>query len=596
MDDEILETFNQMDPHKAPGIDRLPGNENWDMVGKDVLTLSHKILDDNKDISSLNDTKTVLIPKIKDPTDMTNFRLLSLCRVIYKIIFKVLENGLKVALPFCISQNQSAFVTDCMIHDNILIALELIHYVQSLKNGPNKGFFIKLDMSKAYDRIEWNFLGKIEKIMRCVQSVRYVVECNMVLSKVVTPKQGLRQEDPLSPYLFLFCMEALSRMLIHAQDTGIRASQNGHCINHLFFADDALLFIKNKRNKVDAIMKILTYPLSVFLSPRGTLEDMQSRRRQMWWACKEKWRGWRLLTLKDTLFYRVFSSKYFPNGDPFHLKKVDKPSYTWSSIFTEAKALESGFGWQVGDGNNINICEDNLDFEGLNNESLYVSASTILESKNIRRDYPRCGASVETHIQALKDCRTARAILTLGGLDGRLLDKDYLYYVDWLKDVMHILDRKVVEEFIMTLWNSWNNRNNFVFHGKEEESQKWEKPSCRTVKINIDATAELYAFEEGFKLVHSLNIDNAVFKTDCASLVNRFKKCKEDITIIGDRIREIYKTLDMFTTADVKWANRSYNNVADFICKYAILNNCNMLFSMDYPRDIHDIVIRDSFN
>ncbi|MBA0765479.1 hypothetical protein Gotri_014673 [Gossypium trilobum] len=107
---------------------------------------------------------------------------------------------------------------------------------------------------------------------------------------------------------------------------------------------------------------------------------------------------------------------------------------------------------------------------------------------------------------------------------------------------------------------------------------------------------ELYAFEKGLKLARSLNIDNAIFKTDCASLMNRFKKCKDDITIIGHRINEIYKTLEMFTIVGVKWANLSCNNIADFICKYAILNTCNMLFGMDYPRDIHDIVFRDSFN
>ncbi|MBA0823722.1 hypothetical protein Goarm_020433, partial [Gossypium armourianum] len=136
---------------------------------------------------------------------------------------------------------------------------------------------------------------------------------------------------------------------------------------------------------------------------------------------------------------------------------------------------------------------------------------------DFRRDYPRCGASAETLVHALKDCPTAWAILTLGGLDGRLHDKDYLYYR--LEDVIRILDRKAVEEFIMTLWNSWNNRNNFVFRGKEDEAQiiwdmartlfhdfqihnlvnkpmlpltpvikKWEKPPCRAVKINFDAT------------------------------------------------------------------------------------------------------------
>lgn len=64
---------------------------------------------------------------------------------------------------------------------------------------------------------------------------------------------------------------------------------------------------------------------------------------------------WRILTYKDTLCYQVLSSKYFPSGDLFHPKSIDKPSYTWSSILAAAKALENGFGWQVSDRNNIDI-------------------------------------------------------------------------------------------------------------------------------------------------------------------------------------------------------------------------------------------------
>ncbi|KAA3468129.1 reverse transcriptase [Gossypium australe] len=80
---------------------------------------------------------------------MSNFRPNSLCRFIYNIISKVLTNRLKEVLPMCISQNQSTFVLSWMIHDNVIIAHELVHYLRSSKNGPNKGCVVKLDMSKA---------------------------------------------------------------------------------------------------------------------------------------------------------------------------------------------------------------------------------------------------------------------------------------------------------------------------------------------------------------------------------------------------------------------------------------------------------------
>ncbi|KAK5846193.1 hypothetical protein PVK06_002467 [Gossypium arboreum] len=159
-----------------------------------------------------------------------------------------------------------------MIHDNVLITHELVHYLQSVKNGPNKGFVIKLDMSKAYDRVESNFIEKVmkrmgyaeawvTKIMSCVHSVRYMVKCNLTLSNTIVPGRGLRQGDPLSPYLFLFCMEAFSKMLIQAQNNnkikGIRSSINGPRINHLFFADNTLLFIRNKNKDVEEMVNIL---------------------------------------------------------------------------------------------------------------------------------------------------------------------------------------------------------------------------------------------------------------------------------------------------------------------------------------------------
>ncbi|KAH1107833.1 hypothetical protein J1N35_011601 [Gossypium stocksii] len=267
-DNEIKEAFNQMDPRKALGIDGLSGNffiENWDVVRGDVLKLCHDILRGDKNVDCLNDTTIVLIPKIKELVDMTNFRPIRLYRVVYKIMAKVLANRLKETLPLCISQNQSAFVPERMIHDNILIAHELVHYL-------HKGFVIKLDISKAYDRVEWTFIEEVmkkmgyanewvTKIMSCVRSIRYVVKCNSILSETIVPERGLRQGDPLSPFLLLFYMEAFSKLLIHAQTNnilkGIRASINGPRINHLFFADDALLFIRNKKMDVEEIANIM---------------------------------------------------------------------------------------------------------------------------------------------------------------------------------------------------------------------------------------------------------------------------------------------------------------------------------------------------
>ncbi|MBA0648456.1 hypothetical protein Goklo_016173, partial [Gossypium klotzschianum] len=86
--------------------------------------------------------------------------------------------------------------------------------------------------------------------------------------------------------------------------------------------------------------------------------------------------------------------------------------------------------------------------------------------------------SVETLIHALKDCPTARTILSTisGGLDNKLLVRDYSCCIDWIEDVMRVLDKNAAADFIITLCNSWNNRNNFVFWDKKEEAKVvWDR-------------------------------------------------------------------------------------------------------------------------
>ncbi|KAH1120408.1 hypothetical protein J1N35_003568 [Gossypium stocksii] len=88
----------------------------------------------------------------------------------------------------------------------------------------------------------------------------------------------------------------------------------------------------------------------------------------------------------------------------------------------------------------------------------------------------RCGAEKETLLHAIKDCLLAHAILACGGLDDRLISNDFVHCIGWLEAVMILLDKKAMEDFITFLWNSWNNMNNFIFRGKEEEARViWER-------------------------------------------------------------------------------------------------------------------------
>lgn len=141
-EDEIVAALNQMHPTKTPGPDGLPAvffQKHWNAVSERVISTCMHILNDGGNIAPLNHTYIALIPKITKPKRVVDFRPISLCNVIYRIIAKAIANRLKQILHFVISQTQSAFIPSRLITDNIIIGYECLHKIRHGK-GKNGGW------------------------------------------------------------------------------------------------------------------------------------------------------------------------------------------------------------------------------------------------------------------------------------------------------------------------------------------------------------------------------------------------------------------------------------------------------------------------
>eukprot|EP00253_Pinus_taeda_P035564 PITA_35564 len=343
---------------KIMAKDKSPGPDGWtielflfffELIGSEITDVIEESRLKGEVYRPFNATFTALIPKKDDPGNFEDFRPISLCNCIYKIIAKVIAIQIFPFLSKNISMEQFRFLDGRQIHEAIGVAQEVIHSVRQKKK---KGAVLKIDLSKAYDRVNWLYLRMMlthlgfnytftSWIMGCISSVSFAVLINGSASSFFNSQRGLRQGCPLSPLLFLLVAEGLSRLIHKARREGkvkgIEVAINLF-ITHLLFVDDILIFTNGSSNEIKEYKSIFD------LFMQATEMEINTRKSQICAADLERRESDRISNL--------FTFPLQPLDTPFKylgfwLKPVayKKEDWHWLIAKIEARINHWSFRW-----------------------------------------------------------------------------------------------------------------------------------------------------------------------------------------------------------------------------------------------------------
>jgi exonuclease III len=253
--DEIYVAVKESDGNKSPGPDGFNYaflKNSWDLLKAEVRIMFdqfHGIGVLPKDLLSYFVT---LIPKINSPFGLGDYRPISLLGCLYKLIAEVLASRLAKVMNSLIAPNQSAFIKGRNLVDGVLVVNELVDLA---KKQLKDCLIFKVDFEKAYDSVDWGFLeymlrrfGFCEKwigwIRACVFGGNLSVLVNGCPTREINIQRGLKQGDPLAPFLFLLVVEGFGGVMRRAVDLdlfkGFKIRSGGPIISHLQYADDTL--------------------------------------------------------------------------------------------------------------------------------------------------------------------------------------------------------------------------------------------------------------------------------------------------------------------------------------------------------------------
>lgn len=269
--EEIRRVLFTMPANKSPGPVGFPCEffkASWSIIAHDFTIAVQSVFRFGFLPKRINSTILALVPKKIDSMEMRDYRPITCCNVLYKVVSEILANRLKLLLPRIVSSNQSAFIQGRLLMENVLLASELVKDYHKEDVSPR--CLMKIDISKAFDSVQWSFVLRsleaigvpskfIHWIELCISSPSFSVQVNGELAGYFQSKRGLRQGCSLSPYLFVLCMNVLSQKIDKAvveKKFAFHPRCKTIALTHLCFADDLMVFVEGSKKSIEGALAV----------------------------------------------------------------------------------------------------------------------------------------------------------------------------------------------------------------------------------------------------------------------------------------------------------------------------------------------------
>jgi exonuclease III len=269
--DEIGAAVKDLPNNKAPGPDGFTNDfykQCWDIIKIDILAAFNAVyLLQDFTLKNLNRAHIVLIPKMEVSTEPKDFRPISLIHSFAKLLTKVLAARLSCYIDRLISSAQSAFIKKRCIQDNYMYVRGLARHYHRTKTP---ACLIKVDITKAFDSVSWEYMLELlsrrgfptrwrEWLVSLLKSSSSRIMLNGCLGDEIKHRRGLRQGDPLSPYLFILAIDVLNNIFHWATEHGLLSKLKGRhsSLRLSMYADDAVIFTNPKQEDISCIVDIL---------------------------------------------------------------------------------------------------------------------------------------------------------------------------------------------------------------------------------------------------------------------------------------------------------------------------------------------------